>query len=435
MLLKSDNKKLKSKYTVRNKMRDKSIYCDVEKYIKLYTNDWYFPNGAKIFMEKWTWQYNKIQCSKNFSVNENFILKDYQIDAINFIKKRNCGLIQAPTGAGKSFITIWLINNYKCSTLIVTPTKKLLNEMKDRIVEYTNYIPWIYCWEEKNIKHITIATTTSFVKDIHNLSWFNMVIIDECDTKISTNFIYAICHCNCEILVWMTWTPKRQDLNRNDLELIYWPHKKFWEYQVLPNKIIQHEYQRSTKELYNFWREFRMENNLYLTRRAYQFNTYRRNKIFQLIEILKEKSFLTLILVDTKEEVEKISEHFRTALVITWDTKIVDDEIWIRRLKKYWWIIIWTRQKIWRWVDIPQIDNVVVASPVKFESTVIQAIWRALRHCEWKKPVEINIINDNSWVFRNQGDEQAKVCEKEYEISPEKKILYSDIKDKYLWED
>jgi superfamily II DNA or RNA helicase len=106
--------------------------------------------------------------------------------------------------------------------------------------------------------------------------------------------------------------------------------------------------------------------------------------------------------------------------VITGNTKIKDDEKGIEQLRKTWGLIIWSLKKMYRGVDIPEIDNVIIASPVRFENTVIQSIWRALRKAEWKWDVQINVINDS--ILKNQRYEQAKVCREIYNISPE--VIY-----------
>ena len=352
----------------------------------------------------------------NISLKEWTKLRDYQQEAIDHVAKNAWWLIEAATGSGKSLMCIWITNIYKSKTLIVCPTKKLVKEMVDKFIQFTWYEPWTYYSDGKNIKNVTITTTASFVKDMTEweqaLQGAQVVIIDECDDKISSKFIDAICNYDCNVLVGMTWTPNRQDLNCEDLQLIFWPHIKVWDYQMMPTNIRQHIYNRWYEEKdmvdYTNWASIR-ESMIHNERRF--------KAVIEKIKDISKDSFLTLILLDRNEDVDKFWKEFPNWLIITWSTKVKDDEAWIEKLKKTWWIIIWSLKKMYSWVDIPEIDNVIIASPIKFENTVIQAIGRALRKADNKTNVDINIINDS--ILKNQRYEQAKVCKNIYKKSPE----------------
>lgn len=388
-----------------------------DRHIRLYSTKWgLFPNGAKNRMQGRN--YSPMQ-RFSIALNEWVKLRDYQQEAIEHVKKWAWGLIEAATGSGKSLMCIWITTTYRSKTLIVCPTKKLVKEMVDKFVQFTWYEPWTYYSDWKNIKDVTITTTASFVSDMtwdkKELQWAQVVIIDECDDKISDKFIDAICHYDCNVLVGMTWTPNRQDLDCNDLQLIFWPHIKVWDYQIMPTHITQHVYNRSESERwqvdYTNWASIR-ESMIH--------NDIRFKATINKIKELSANSFLTLILLDRNEDVDKYWKEFPEWLIITWSTKVKDDEAWIEKLKKTWGIIIWSLKKMYRWVDIPEIDNVIIASPIRFENTVVQAIWRALRKTDNKTNVDINIINDT--ILKNQRYEQAKVCKNIYNKTPE--VLY-----------
>lgn len=416
MILKSFDQQVLKKYTVKKKnieRMEKVLWHRIyDRYIKLYSPDLCFPNWAKYYIRNWSFSpMNRI----NICLKEGVRLRDYQLKAVNHIKDNAWWLIEAATWSGKSLMCIGITALYHSQTLIVCPTKKLVKEMVDKFKQFTNYEPWTFYSDWKNIKNITITTTASFVADMNweqQLQWAQVVIIDECDDKISDKFINAICHYDCNVLVWMTWTPNRQDLDCNDLQLIYWPHIKVWDYQMLPDKITQwvYNWSMSEKELVDFWT--RADIRTWILK-----NKDRQNAVVEKIKELKKDSFLTLVLLDRNEDVDNFSNYFPEWLVITWSTKVKDDEIWIEKLKKSWWLIIGSLKKMYRWVDIPEIDNVIIASPVRFENTVVQSIGRALRKAEWKTTVNINVINDS--LLKKQRYEQAKVCKEIYKKTPE----------------
>lgn len=374
--------------------------------INLYTQDYYFPNWAKKILPS---KNIKVH-NKNVDIKYNWQLRDYQISALMHVIENEWWIIEAPTWAWKSAIVMWITSYLKTTTLIVCPTKKLVKEMVDKFKEFTNYEPWTYYSDGKNIKDITITTHSSFASDISwkwDLKNFANVIVDECDDKLSYKMICALCKCNCDILVWMSWTPDRQELDINDMTLIFGPYIKVWEYQMKPESVTHHIYKWSQDEI--LWIDYR---NWHTLRESVLLNKKRFNSIVDRIKELCSKSYLTLILLDRIEEIESYAEALPEAIVITWKTKVKDDEKLIDNIVKTWWIIIWSIKKMYRWIDIPPIDNVIIASPIKFENTVIQSVWRALRRYKWKTKVDISIINDD--ILNNQRYEQSKAIKAEY---------------------
>lgn len=341
-------------------------------------------------------------------------LKEDQVSAIIHIVENDWGIIEMVTWGGKSHIIMAITSLYKKKTLIVTPTKKLVSEMVDKFKEFTNYTPWTYYSDGKAIKDITITTHTSFIKDTlweKSLEKYDILIVDELDDHCSQDMISAICYSDCNILVWLSWTPSRQELNTQDLELIFWPHIKIWTYQVLPDTITHYVYKRDVFEQatvdYTNWNE---------QRESILRNKRRFTEVVNTIKNIENTSFLTLVLLDRIEEIERFAIEFPHAVVITWNTKVKDDETQIEQLKKVGGIIIWSIRKMYRGVDIPECDSVVIASPIKFQNTVIQAIGRSLRKCDTKERISVSVINDS--ILKSQRYQQSKACKEAYNITP-----------------
>ena len=415
MKIRTHDPVLTRRYTIKKRNIDKiekvikrNIY---NKYIKLYAQWNIFPNWAKLFTNQ------KYLRTNERSIDFEFYweLRPYQIEALMHVEEYQCGLIEAATGSWKSLVAIWLINFFKVTTLIVCPTKKLVSEMVDKFKKFTNYEPWTYYSDWKNIKDITITTHASFVKDMGSqrlLTKFCLVIVDEADEKSSEKFIQSLCVSDCDILVGMSGTPSRQDLNLEDMELVFGPHVKIGDYQMLPTEITHNIYAWPEEEAdevnYTNW---------HTQRESILANKNRFKAVVEKIKEFKESNHLCLLLLDRIEEVERFSESFPEALVITWHTKIKDDEAWIKVLEKSWWLIIGSIKKMYRGVDIPSCDCVIIASPIRFENTVIQSIWRALRAFDGKEKVSIQVINDD--ILTTQRREQTKSCKQEYWIKTE----------------
>lgn len=382
-----------------------------DKYIKLYTPDFYLPNWAKHFFDNIEYNWHT---ETPVDFNYNWELRDYQVEGLYHVIENKWGIIEANTGSGKGHIIIAIAQFFKKKTLIVTPTKKLVKELVEKFKEFTNYIPWTFYSDWKNIKDITITTHTSFVQDMlwKNELWkYDLILVDECDDKLSQKTIQALCYSDCNVLVGLSGTPDRQELNQQDLELIFWPNIKIGEYQIKPTEVNHHIYQ---------WTQWEVScvdfTNRHYQRESMLANKFRFETVVNEIKEIRKNAFLSLLLLDRIEEIEKYSAEFPEALVITWDTKIKDDEIWIEKIIKTWWLIIWSIKKMYRWVDIPRVDNVIIASPIRFENNVIQSIGRALRTHPEKKKVTIDIINDD--ILKSQRYEQTKTVKQEYWINP-----------------
>jgi len=389
--------------TLWRKIRDKNI--------KLYTKDNILPNWAK---HRFFNIENERHTKEAVDITFSWALRSYQVEGLYHIFENNWGLIEAKTWSWKSFIIMGIASFYKKKTLIICPTKKLVKEMYDKFKEFTSYEVWTYYSDWKNIKDITITTHMSFVKDSlwkKELGKYDVIIIDEADDRLSKNMIDSICYSDCNILVGLSWTPDRQELDINDMQLIFWPHIKIWEYQMKPTSITHYIYKRSPWEVamidYTNW---------HYQRETMLANNHRFEAVVEKIWEICENNFLSLLLLDRMSEIEKYMEMFPEAIVITGKTKIADDEKNINEIVKKWWLIIGSIKKMYRWVDIPRIDNVIVASPIRFENTVIQAVGRSLREHEDKKTVNISIINDD--VLKSQRYEQTKAVRKEYSINP-----------------
>ena len=62
--------------------------------------------------------------------------------------------------------------------------------------------------------------------------------------------------------------------------------------------------------------------------------------------------------------------------IVNGTTKIDDDIVNIDKMKTEHGVIIATAQKMYRGVDIPEIDHVFLFYPTRFEGNIIQAVGR-----------------------------------------------------------
>ncbi len=66
----------------------------------------------------------------------NGILKGYQVQAVNDLLSRDSGVLQAPTGSGKTVMALAVVAERKQPTLIIVHNKELLSQWIDRITTF-----------------------------------------------------------------------------------------------------------------------------------------------------------------------------------------------------------------------------------------------------------------------------------------------------------
>ena len=137
-------------------------------------------------------------------------LFDYQNKAVQELTKHNIGILESPTGSGKTVMALSIIAKYKISTLIVLPSKELLKQWKcqiDNFLEYPktklkkeHYIGE-YTGNKKRLKgKIDVATIQSLINinEISKLQQYGLVIIDECHHVASNTYRTLIKNINAK---------------------------------------------------------------------------------------------------------------------------------------------------------------------------------------------------------------------------------------------
>lgn len=130
---------------------------------------------------------------------ENFTLRTYQQEAVfagvDFFreetKKPNNGIIVLPTGSGKSLVIANIINGLPGKTIVLQPSKEILEQNHAKLVSY-GYSAAIYSasLNSKQVGKITFATIGSVISNKHLFADFKNIIIDECHLVNSEDGMY-----------------------------------------------------------------------------------------------------------------------------------------------------------------------------------------------------------------------------------------------------
>jgi len=114
-------------------------------------------------------------------------LRKYQKDAVNagleIIKSKKNGVLVLPTASGKSLVIAEIVRKSRNKTIILQPTKEILEQNLEKIRAFGMTDIGIYSasMDEKTIGNITIATIGTIIKHKYLFRNFELIIVDECD--------------------------------------------------------------------------------------------------------------------------------------------------------------------------------------------------------------------------------------------------------------
>lgn len=139
--------------------------------------------------EKFNFPEKKQIVVNNINFKEGYTPRNYQYKTVQSIveSQKNCGVIEAPTGSGKTNIAILLIATKNIPTLVIVPSSQIAYQTKSRISKTLeldmNKVGLITDGKREFDKDILIATWQSLqnpytFKKIKNYG-YNMVIVDE----------------------------------------------------------------------------------------------------------------------------------------------------------------------------------------------------------------------------------------------------------------
>lgn len=145
-------------------------------------------------------------------IQDNIVLRDYQIEALKAWLKTKRGVIVLPTGAGKTVVALKAIARLKVPTLIVVPTIDLIDQWYSAIERYLNFQSGRIGGGYDDIKGITVITYDSAYARSETLgNKFYFVIFDEVHHLPSEGYSQIAEMLVAPYRLGLTATPERQD--------------------------------------------------------------------------------------------------------------------------------------------------------------------------------------------------------------------------------
>jgi len=300
------------------------------------------------------------------------------------------GIIQMPTGTGKTVVALEIIARAKLPALVVVHTEVIYKQWKKAIKKFLEIEAGEIRRDKEIIKPVTVAMVQTLIRKekVDYKEYFGLVVYDEVHVMGAEEFNKTIPLFNPKYRLGLSATPYRKD---GMTKLFKWHIGDViarMSSTLLTPKVVKIEYNDysiSTKGCFVGKKFLKSE---FLKR----LNIPRRNKIIvRLATKAYQKGYKILILSDS------------LSLLRVYDKLLkVEDKAWITGKRKTYTgkerIILATYQAGGTGFDAPDVDCLILATP---RADVKQAIGRALRPLERKKqPIIIDIVDNSVRIMR-----------------------------------
>lgn len=348
-------------------------------------------------------------------------LRPYQETAINAVLNRDWGTLQSPTGSGKTTMALAIIAKRNQPALVVCHTKELLTQWIDRIESFLG-IPKSEIGVIGNGKRIigdriTVGLVQSLSKCLSDVvDHIGFLIVDECHRCPSRTFSDVVNAFDCRYMLGLSATPWRAD---GLTGLIYFylgdkVHEVPARALIADGHICRAEI-RTVQTAFHTTLDASKEYSKVLSQLA---TDEKRNAVIacNAAQAIKESKGISLILSDRKIHCEALqavlsTNHGIASDVLTGETSNGNRAAIVERIMSGGVrVLIATGQLIGEGFDIPAIETIFLATPIKFSGRLIQYIGRALRPSPGKDHAQIvDFVDSNVGVLAAGAKARRKI--------------------------
>lgn len=425
-----------------------SIY-KTPKTIKLYdyyNDNIYLPIGC--FEDIWKLHpikedYKDYSITKKRNIKSNIVLRDYQKPCADALKKYVNGVFVLPPGLGKTQIGLHCASILGQKTIWVTHTKELLTQAKQRCEDNidckTSTITDGKCDVSGDIVFATVQTLVGLVdKQQIKQNEFGLVIVDECH-HLSTNaetvkmFEKCVNYFCARYKLGLTATLHRADGLQHTTT------------KILGNVIYEVKKSEDKKKLIGYYEnkpiielpieKFQVPASITFVKTTYNVENrdvfdrnskivfarlisdlcgdYDRNKL--ILDLIKKLKGYSIVISERIDQLHYLSDNTPNSICIDGKTnkKLREQLIEEFRNGKYK-VLFASYALVAEGLDVPMLENLVMASPVKDSRLVVQSIGRCQRPYDGKTIANIydlvddvslldKFIRERKKVYKNEG--------------------------------
>ena len=379
--------------------------------------------------------------TKKANIKSNIVLRDYQKPCTDALKKYVNGIFILFAGAGKTQIALQCASELKQKTLFLVHTKDLLNQAKERcesnLICKTSTITEGKCDTSGDIVFATVQTLVNFV-DKREISQdeFGLVVVDECH-HLSTSaesvkmFEKCVNYFNARYKLGISATLHRSDGLQNTTkkilgDVIYELKKsedktKFiGYYENKPIIEVPASMFQVPAQIHLVGTKYKPNDECFDTSSRIIFSTLisdlatnsDRNK--QVLDIINKLDTYTIVISERTSQLEYLHKHVANSIYINGKTPKKQREKQIEEFRNGNYTCLFaTYSLVAEGLDIPILENLIMASPVKDERLVIQAIGRCQRPSEGKKIANIYDLVDDVSILDKFTRKRKSVYKKE----------------------
>ena len=373
------------------------------------------------------------------NIQSNIILRSYQKPCITAVKKYMTGILLLPAGTGKTQIALQCASELNQHTLFLTHTKELLNQAKqrceDNLVCSTSTITEGKCNITGDIVFATVQTLSNIIKKEEiKQNEFGMIIVDEChhlatNAESVTMFETCINYFNARYKIGLTATLSRSDglqkttekilgnviyelrKERNNLvgyydgnEVVRVPLEQFQVPAIVYMKKTQY---KPSDECFD-----RSDRIVYTKLISSLATDYDRN--LDILDLCSDINGYTIIVSDRVDQLIFLQEHLDSSVRIDSQLKKSKREKLVEDFRKgNYKFLLATYGLIAEGFDVPMLENIVLATPIKDSRLVIQSIGRCQRPYKGKEIANVYDFYDNVSILHNAYKERMKIYKKE----------------------
>ena len=370
----------------------------------------------------------------NCSQNLKFTPYDYQCEAVIGAIKNEKHFIRSATGSGKSVI-IGLISDFLCSRglkgLILVPNISLVNQFASDLKDYNldvaknlHLIGGVY--NDKNFDlNLTISTYQSVMRFKEKLKELDFIIVDEGHGTKGNEIFDIVNKCiNAKFKIGLSGTLPEEPVDRFRVIACFGKPKTYITTQGLIDRGLATPVKINILRLSYKNLDIKIPNNYSQQLKLIKEYEPRNQLIVNLATALKGN---TLVLFQhTEHGIKLITDIYakkgikvyrnniigKSALVLQDQYKIYfingnvdgDDRELIRKLiqNETNAIIVGNMACVSTGINIPNLHNLILASPLKSYVTITQSIGRGVRKHDSKSVFNLYDLADNLGLFRKQ---------------------------------
>lgn len=361
--------------------------------------------------------YHNLPISGELELN-NVDLRDYQLSAINDILAARRGILQLPTNAGKTEIACAVIKAFDKPFLFVTHLKELFYQAYDRIEDRLGIRAGLIgdgrsdYMATGNVAMVQSLSRSPLQKDLLDAP---VLIVDEVHHyRGDSPWFDTLMRSNAVVRIGLSATPFKND-EIGDWQVVCLTGMIFGD---ITNKFLIEEGYSARPEI-RVVKIFNVSHFGIMPNRAgksnyridYEtmLNSYPRNLVIKKI-VDRHKDDHVLVLVDEIEHGKNIMDQLGEDAVFLCgsDTTVKRQQV-ISDFKNGKLTTLVTTL-LGEGVDIPCIEVLVFAAPMKAQHRVIQRLGRGERKAKGKdKVIVYDLVDEWSKYFRNQFSERLKV--------------------------